>query len=267
MHVASCEKCKATNVAGSRYGFHYGKVLKVKQGIDVEQTAVKVSTNVNYKIDSSEEVFICDRCMAGTVARNQVEGAIFLICFSAFGTLLCLALAYGASWWWLIGVVICGSIGVIPVLTLRDVASLRHALADPSVADLLALPQINRLLPPDKTALQDIGDHQAAGLRKEALMKNGFDLFLTRKTYDKAMEAAANNTEFDILLFQESGPGRRKLAPVAGVVVGIAAGVGFVFLRHYLSSEGHIEPVIWLWAIFIALSAGFFAFAAVRWIR
>src|SRR5687767_2777304 len=109
METANCEKCKASNVAGTRYCFHYGKVLSVKQRLeDFTPQEVKASTSARYRIEGSEEVFLCDRCVAETVARDQFSGAIVLGACLTFGVVLFLALAYWASWWWLIGALVCG---------------------------------------------------------------------------------------------------------------------------------------------------------------
>ncbi len=171
-----CVKCGATTEGGQFYRFYFGVV---EDGPASEPTpeGEPVDSGPIFHSRGSEEAYFCDRCISRAAARGEKIRSGFFLALGLFAILVVVLLVLASSpglWAGLVALLLVVALGGAAYLRYRhlhaalcsnDQDQLRHAVST-------------------NPKLQNMGDDWAIDRRRQELLKEGAELFLSRAEYE-----------------------------------------------------------------------------------
>ena len=171
-----CAKCGAITEGGQFYRFYFGVVV---DGPASEPTpeGKPVDPGPIFHSRGSEEAYFCDRCFSPAAARGEMIRSGFYLALGLFAGLTVLFLVLASSrglWAGLVALLLVAALGSAAYLRYRHL----HAALSSNDQD-----QVRHAVS-SNPKLQNMGDEWAIDRRRQALQREGAELFLSRAEYE-----------------------------------------------------------------------------------
>jgi hypothetical protein len=156
-----CAKCDTTTDGGQFYRFYFGVVVD------------SVEAGPRFQASGSEEVYYCDRCLVRAAAREErIRIGLFLFLgLFGIGVLVVLDAASSRGLWFSLAAL--GLIAVLGGAAVRRYRCLETTLHNDNPDPIREMVRSN-------SKIQEMGDAWAIARRRQALLAEGAELFLTR---------------------------------------------------------------------------------------